>query len=303
MKLYYPKYWKDYELIDSGNEEKLERFGEYILRRPEPQAVWSKSLSEKEWKEMAFARFVQEGSHSGRWDRFKNIPDQWYIKYVYKDMELKFRLGLTGFKHVGIFPEQAVNWNYIYKAVKKINSAKVLNLFAYTGGASLAARAGGADVIHCDSIKNVLNWANHNMQSSRLDNIRWLLEDAFKYVKREARRGNTYHGIILDPPAYGHGPKGEKWKLEDMVNELTEGPDVVAQTFRTRQHIGLTHQVIGDQSGIGPIGPRRGTETISKGFRGSGLHDRKTSPPLRMIDIISPTGIGSIGLGLTDKGH
>ncbi|MCB0835811.1 MAG: class I SAM-dependent methyltransferase [Bacteroidetes bacterium] len=222
MKLYYPKYWKDYELIDSGNEEKLERFGEYILRRPEPQAVWSKSLSEKEWKEMAFARFVQEGSHSGRWDRFKNIPDQWYIKYVYKDMELKFRLGLTGFKHVGIFPEQAVNWNYIYKAVKKINSAKVLNLFAYTGGASLAARAGGADVIHCDSIKNVLNWANHNMQSSRLDNIRWLLEDAFKYVKREARRGNTYHGIILDPPAYGHGPKGEKWKLEDMVNELTE---------------------------------------------------------------------------------
>lgn len=222
MKLYYPKYWKDYELIDSGNEEKLERFGEYILRRPEPQAVWSKSLSEKEWKEMAFARFVQEGSHSGRWDRFKNIPDQWYIKYVYKDMELKFRLGLTGFKHVGIFPEQAVNWNYIYKAVKKIHSAKVLNLFAYTGGASLAARAGGADVIHCDSIKNVLNWANHNMQSSRLDNIRWLLEDAFKYVKREARRGNTYHGIILDPPAYGHGPKGEKWKLEDMVNELTE---------------------------------------------------------------------------------
>ena len=137
-------------------------------------------------------------------------------------MSLKFRLGLTAFKHVGIFPEQAVNWNYIYDSVKKMPDARVLNLFAYTGGASLAARAAGADVIHCDSIKNVLNWASANMQASQLGNIRWLLEDAFKFVKREAKRGNTYQGIILDPPAYGHGPKGEKWKLEDMVNELTE---------------------------------------------------------------------------------
>jgi 23S rRNA (cytosine1962-C5)-methyltransferase len=222
MKLYDPKHWVDYELLDSGDEEKLERFGKYILRRPEPQAIWSKSMSEKEWRSQAYARFVQEGSHSGRWDRFKSIPDQWYIKYKYKGMNLKFRLGLTGFKHVGIFPEQAINWNYIYENVQNMKAPRVLNLFAYTGGASLAARAGGADVIHCDSIKNVLNWANHNMQSSGLDNIRWLLEDAFKYVKREERRGRTYHGIILDPPSYGHGPKGEKWKLEDMVNELTQ---------------------------------------------------------------------------------
>ena len=129
---------------------------------------------------------------------------------------------MTGFKHVGLFPEQAVNWDYIYDSALNIPNAKVLNLFAYTGGASLAARAAGASVTHCDSIKNVVSWANTNMQSSRLSDIRWMVEDAFKFVKREARRGNLYNGIILDPPAYGHGPKGEKWKLEDMVNDLTE---------------------------------------------------------------------------------
>ncbi|MEL6588837.1 MAG: class I SAM-dependent methyltransferase [Bacteroidota bacterium] len=214
--------WKEYELIDSGEGEKLERFGPYTLRRPEPQAVWRRSMSEQEWQQQTHARFVQEGSHSGRWERPKKIPDQWYIQYQHKGMKLKFRLGLTGFKHVGIFPEQAVNWNFIYHHCKRLRDAKVLNLFAYTGGASLAARAGGADVIHCDSIKNVLNWANANMQASKLSDIRWLLEDAFKFVKREARRGRAYNGIILDPPAYGHGPKGEKWKLDDMIDELSE---------------------------------------------------------------------------------
>jgi len=220
MKLFTPEGFKDYELIDSGDFEKLERFGRYILRRPEPQAVWSKLQSSQVW-EKNHAHFEQKGSHSGKWTRHADMPDQWYIRYTYKDMKLKFRLGLTGFKHVGIFPEQAVNWNYIYESTKAIPNAKVLNIFAYTGGASLAARAGGANTIHCDSIKNVLNWASANMEASKLNNIRWLLEDAFKFVKREAKRGNKYHGVILDPPAYGHGPKGEKWKLEDMINELT----------------------------------------------------------------------------------
>ncbi|MEZ4827283.1 MAG: class I SAM-dependent methyltransferase [Bacteroidia bacterium] len=222
MKLLTPENFPDYELIDSGNGEKLERFGKYILIRPEPQAVWSKSLQENDWKKMAHARFMQEGSHSGNWDKIKPIPDQWYVSYSCKKANLRFRLGLTAFKHVGIFPEQAVNWDFIYESARSIPQCRVLNLFAYTGGASLAASAAGADVIHCDSVKNVLNWANHNMQSSGLDGIRWLLEDAFKYTRREARRGNTFHGIILDPPAYGHGPKGEKWKLEDMINELAE---------------------------------------------------------------------------------
>lgn len=222
MKLLTPKDWQDYELIDSGDGEKLETFGPYTLRRPEPQAVWSKSMGEKRWEELADARFLPDGSHSGNWEQRRPIPNEWYVSYQYQAMQLKFRLTLTGFKHVGIFPEQAVNWNYIYEQAGRMHMPKVLNLFAYTGGASLAARAAGADVIHCDSIRNIITWANQNMQASGLQDIRWLVEDAFKFVKREARRGNLYQGIILDPPAYGHGPKGEKWKLEDMVDELTE---------------------------------------------------------------------------------
>lgn len=222
MLLLTPQNWPHYELIDSGNGEKLERFADYVLRRPEPQAVWRPSLPEKDWQKQTHAQFVQKGSHSGNWERFKKMNDQWYINYHNQGMKLRFRLGMTAFKHVGIFPEQAVNWNYIYESAKQIPQARVLNLFAYTGGASLAARAAGANVIHCDSIKNVLNWANANMQASKLHDIRWLLEDAFKFVKREAKRGRTYHGIILDPPAYGHGPKGEKWKLDDMVDELSQ---------------------------------------------------------------------------------
>ncbi len=222
VSLFSPEHWKDYELIDSGQFEKLERFGDYILWRPEPQAVWDKSLNVKEWNKLSHARFIQDGSHGGTWKQLKRIKDQWFISYQYKDLSLKFRLGMTAFKHVGIFPEQASNWNFIYEQVRKHHNAKVLNLFAYTGGASLAAKAGGADVIHCDSIKSVINWANANMQASKLDGIRWLIEDAFKFVRREVKRGKTYHGIILDPPAYGHGPKGEKWKLEDMINELTK---------------------------------------------------------------------------------
>lgn len=221
MKLLSPGAWKDYELIDSGDFEKLERFGSYTLIRPEPQAVWSRNMSYDKWKQSAHARFSQEGSHTGTWEKYKNMEEQWYINYQHKQLKLRFRLGLTAFKHVGIFPEQAVNWNYIFEHTQKIPQARVLNLFAYTGGASLAARAAKADVIHCDAVRSVLNWAKSNMEASRLDNIRWLLEDALKYVKREAKRGKKYHGIIMDPPAFGNGPKGEKWKLEDMINELT----------------------------------------------------------------------------------
>jgi len=216
-----PEAWKDYELIDSGAGEKLERFGTYVLRRPEPQAVWSKSISESKWTQLAHAVFNPSGSHSGNWERLKPMPDQWYITYTHEQLYLKFRLGLTAFKHVGIFPEQAVNWVYIYQQIRRLHKPKILNLFAYTGGASLAARAAGADVIHCDSIKSVVSWANANMQASNLSDIRWLVEDAMKFVRREAKRGHIYQGIILDPPAYGHGPKGEKWKLEDMINTLT----------------------------------------------------------------------------------
>jgi len=259
--------WKDYELIDSGGLEKLERFGDHILARPEPQAVWSKTLTETEWDRILHARYRRtrgidpgrtEGSDKGEWIRRKPSPDQWMIHYSYGNMELTFRLGLTSFGHIGVFPEQADNWNYIYDIItqnskfKIQNSSlktktdpsstslqtvqlpnhqiekpsvqltrfKVLNLFAYTGGSSLAAKAAGADVVHVDSVKPVVTWAKEMMESSGLKDIRWVVEDAMKFVKREIRRGNIYQGIILDPPAYGRGPEGEKWILQEGINEL-----------------------------------------------------------------------------------
>lgn len=244
MKLLRPRHWQDYELLDAGEGEKLERFGKYTLARPEPQAVWKKGLGAEAWKK-ADARFVQEGSHSGKWEKRGNMPDQWFINYRNGELKLRFRLGLTGFKHVGIFPEQAVNWDFIYTNCTKLKRPKVLNLFAYTGGASLAAKAAHADVIHCDSIKNVINWAKANMEASKLKDIRWLLEDAYTFVRREAKRGNSYQGIILDPPAWGHGPKGEKWKLEDMVDDLIAG---VAQILDPKGFLVLNSYSLGFSS-------------------------------------------------------
>ena len=223
-----PQGFADYELIDSGGFLKLERFGQFITIRPEPQAVWDSSLTMPEWEKMAHVRFEPKSSSSGNWVKLKkNIPDQWQIKYAIQSIESKeiaFRLGLTSFKHVGIFPEQAVNWEYIADSVSRmpIQPVRFLNLFAYTGGASLAARAAGAETLHLDSIKQVVNWANENQQLSGLKDIRWVVEDALKFARREVKRGNKYNGIILDPPAFGHGPNGEKWKLEDQINEMVK---------------------------------------------------------------------------------
>lgn len=226
MQLLTPQNFTDYELIDVGNFEKLERFGQYITIRPEPQAVWDKTLSNTEWEKRAHIKFMPRSSSSGEWKKFKQMPDQWQIKYDINnsDSAIKFRLGLTSFKHVGIFPEQASNWDFIYETIKKMSvpQPKVLNLFAYTGGASLAAKAAGADITHVDSIKQVVTWSKENMELSGLNNIRWVVEDALKFVKREEKRGNKYNGIILDPPAFGHGPNGEKWKLEDNINEMMQ---------------------------------------------------------------------------------
>ena len=237
--------WTEYELIDTGNREKLERFGKYILIRPEPQAVWQKSLSESEWEKLSHARYVRmkgkksagDENERGSWIRKPKMPDQWIIGYNYRQMHLNFRLGLTAFGHIGVFPEQAINWNYIYDVitsrVKRHESpgmippspvtrhaSRILNLFAYTGGSSLAAKAAGADVVHVDSVKPVITWAREMMEASNLDNIRWVVEDAMNFVRREVKRGNLYDGIILDPPAYGRGPDGEKWILEDSIDEI-----------------------------------------------------------------------------------
>jgi 23S rRNA (cytosine1962-C5)-methyltransferase len=231
-----PADFPDYELIDCGNFLKLERFGNLITIRPEPQAVWDSSSGMSEWEKRAHVKFVPKSSSSGDWKKLKTAPDQWIIKYsIGGKSEIKFRLGLTSFKHVGVFPEQAVNWNYIFQCITKLKSQqpKFLNLFAYTGGASLAAKAAGADTSHLDSIKQVVTWAKENMELSKLNNIRWVVEDALKFVRREVKRGNKYHGIILDPPAFGHGPEGEKWKLEDNINEMMKN---VLQLLDEKEH-------------------------------------------------------------------
>jgi 23S rRNA (cytosine1962-C5)-methyltransferase len=224
--------WRDYELIDSGDFSKLERFGPYVTIRPEPKALWAKTLSEEEWRRMAHtefkpgAGFGKAGKEdSGTWNMLHKMQEQWTIAYPAVGFNL--RLGLTAFKHVGVFPEQAPNWDFIYQRVQDIATSqteapKVLNLFAYTGAASLAACKGGAQVTHLDSVRQVITWARGNMELSGLDGIRWIIEDAMKFARREARRGNRYQGLILDPPAYGHGPDGERWKLDECLFDLLQ---------------------------------------------------------------------------------
>lgn len=217
----------DYELIDTGSFEKLERFGRYVVRRPEPQAIWRPSLPEQEWRR-ADAAFVRDArsDERGQWHLRPGVPDRWTIGYDLRGTALRMRLGLTSFKHVGIFPEQAANWDFIYDNCCRLAAAgtapRVLNLFAYTGGATLAARAAGADVTHVDSVRQVVTWARENMEQSGLDGVRWIVEDALRFVQREVRRGSRYRGIILDPPAYGRGANGEKWILEENICEMLE---------------------------------------------------------------------------------
>ncbi|MEO8088654.1 MAG: class I SAM-dependent methyltransferase, partial [Bacteroidota bacterium] len=204
----------------------------------------------------AHVKFVSRTSSGGEWKQLKEMPDRWNVEYKLalrngpsvaeglpnmgqlannKSKSIKFRLALTSFKHVGIFPEQAVNWDYIAESVSMMKTAppKVLNLFAYTGGASLAAKAAGADITHLDSIKQVVSWARENMELSGLTDIRWIVEDALTFVKREVKRGKKYQGIILDPPAYGHGTEGQKWKLEEMINEMMK---LVLELLDEKEH-------------------------------------------------------------------
>ncbi len=213
-----------YRLIDCGDFEKLEQFGDFILCRPEPQAMWKKSLSDNEWDNLADAKFILDTKNSngekGFWKKKKSMPEHWILNYP--KLNFNINLGFNSFKHIGVFPEQADNWNFIYDSVSNINSSstKVLNLFAYTGCASVAAAKAGAKVVHVDSVKQVVNRANDNMKINSLDNISWIIDDALKFVKREVKRNAKYNGIILDPPAFGRGPDGEKWILEKNIDEL-----------------------------------------------------------------------------------
>jgi 23S rRNA (cytosine1962-C5)-methyltransferase len=223
LELQHPGAWGDYELIDCGDGEKLERFGKQILIRPEPQAVWERMLPSAEWEKQAHAIFRNDSrgdSEKGEWSVKRGGLQQWQFSFPLPSQPITLNLSLTPFRHVGVFPEQAANWRFIYEACASRKRPKVLNMFAYTGAASLVAAAGGAEITHLDALKQLVTWARENMESSGLKDIRWVVEDAMLFAKREVKRGKQYEGIILDPPAYGRGPNGERWLLDEMINEL-----------------------------------------------------------------------------------
>ena len=219
--------WNDYEVIDCSKGEKLERWGDYLLVRPDPQVIWDTPKKEKGWRKMN-GHYHRSSKGGGEWEFFQ-FPKEWTIQYSLPiNKKLTFHLKPFSFKHTGLFPEQAANWNWfsqlIADAVSKGRQVKVLNLFAYTGGATLAAAAAGASVTHVDASKGMVTWAKENAISSGLKDapIRWLVDDCVKFVEREIRRGNHYDAIIMDPPSYGRGPKGEIWKIEESVYPLIQ---------------------------------------------------------------------------------
>lgn len=216
--------WKDYEVLDTGDGEKLERWKDIILRRPDPQAIWPKQAPEL-WGR-ADAHYHRSAKGGGEWEFFKKLPDRWTVQYG----DVKFYVRPTGFKHTGLFPEQAVNWDWMSGLIRKANRpVRVLNLFAYTGGATLACAAAGAHVTHVDAAKGMVQWAGENRKLAEIDEtrVRWIIDDALKFVQREARRGNVYDGILMDPPSYGRGPGGEVWKLENELFGLVEACEKV----------------------------------------------------------------------------
>ena len=221
--------WKDYEVLDTGDGEKLERWKDIVLRRPDPQAIWPKQRPEL-WTK-ADAHYHRSAKGGGEWEFFRRLPERWTVKYG----ELEFYVRPTGFKHTGLFPEQAVNWDWFSGLIHEAGRpVKVLNLFAYTGGATVSAAAAGAAVTHVDASKGMVGWAKENAAASGLADapIRWLVDDCMKFVEREIRRGNKYDGIIMDPPSYGRGPKGEIWKIEDNIWDF----------------VGLTAQLLSDDA-------------------------------------------------------
>lgn len=261
--------WKDYEVLDTSSGEKLERWGDYFLIRPDPQVLWDAPKKLRQWKKPN-GHYHRSSKGGGQWEFF-DLPKIWEIQYK----DLKFHLQPFSFKHTGLFPEQAVNWDWFSEKIRKAKRpVKVLNLFAYTGGATLAAAAAGASVTHVDASKGMVNWAKENAQLSGLREkpIRWLVDDCVKFVEREIRRGNVYDGIIMDPPSYGRGPKGEIWKIEEkiypfielctkilsqdplffLVNSYTTGlqPAVLSYMLETQIKKKFGGQVVSDEIGL-----------------------------------------------------
>ena len=210
--------WNDYEILDMADGRKLERWGKYILDRPDPQVIWKEKMHPELWR-CAHAKYYRSNKGGGHWENLKELPSSWQVKYK----DLTFNIKQMGFKHTGLFPEQAVNWDFMINKIKNAKrKIKVLNLFAYTGGATVACAYVGADVVHVDSSKGMVSWAKENIASSNLTDkyVRFIVDDVVKFVKREIRRGNKYDAIIMDPPSYGRGANGEVWNIEDNLYDL-----------------------------------------------------------------------------------
>ena len=274
--------WKDYELIDAAHGEKVEKWGDFVLRRPDPQAIWMEESNRKIWTNTD-AFYHRSKSGGGNWEYFKDIPEGWTINYK----NLKFNVRPTGFKHTGLFPEQAVNWDFIMDTIKtRKNKMKVLNLFAYTGGATIAAAAAGADVVHVDAAKGMVNWAKDNANISGLSDcyIRYIVDDCVKFVEREARRGNKYDGIIMDPPSYGRGPKGEIWKFEDeLYNLVIKCRDILSDCplfFIINSYTtGITHTVVANVMDL----------TVGKKYKGK-IQSDEIGLPISLSGLFLPCG-------------
>ncbi len=274
-------HWKDYRCLSSGDGEKLEKWGNIILRRPDPQIIWSKSNNSL-WNSWD-AFYHRSNKGGGNWEFRKKLPESWTINYK----NLKFKVSPTNFKHTGIFPEQAVNWDYIIDKISKINKKeiRVLNLFAYTGCATIAASlAGASEVVHVDASRGMVEWAKENRDLNGLSNhkIRFIVDDVIKFLEREKRRGRTYHAIIMDPPSYGRGPNGEVWKLENNLKELLEkARDVLDDDFSFLLINSYT-------TGISPISLQN---ILSLTFRNYSVETGEIGLPIEENNLILPCGI------------
>lgn len=273
--------WKDYQIIDCSEGEKLERWGDYILLRPDPQVLWNTPKKDKAWKQLN-GHYHRSNKGGGEWE-FMDLPEQWSIQYK----GLTFNLKPFAFKHTGLFPEQATNWDWFGDLIKNANrEIKVLNLFAYTGGATLAAAKAGAKVTHVDASKGMVTWAKENAVSSGLGDapIRWLVDDCVKFVERELRRGNRYDGIIMDPPSYGRGPKGEIWKLEEKIHPFIE------LTSQLLSDDPLFYLVNSYTTGLAPavLSYMISTEVVSK--HGGKVESQEIGLPVQASGLVLPCG-------------
>ena len=278
--------WQDYEVLDCGGGEKLERWGDVYLRRPDPQAIWP-ARDPSLWRK-AQAHYHRSDKGGGSWEFFEPLPDRWVIGY----RELKFYVRPTGFKHTGLFPEQAVNWDWMSEIIKKSNRPiKVLNLFAYTGAATISAsKAGASEVVHLDAAKGMVNWAKENMVLNNLQDhtIRFIVDDALKFVKRELNRGHSYQIILMDPPSYGRGPNNELWKIEDKLEEL------IGSAVELLADDCVCFLVNGYTTGFSPIAlDNIMRKYLLKKFPDGTINTVELALPIKDSDMLLPCGISS----------